>query len=335
MEKMILGKTGLEISRTGFGALPIQRVDFNTAKKILKKAYDSGITFFDTANMYTDSEEKIGFSLSDVRSKIIIATKSHGKTKEEVSKNIKQSLKNLKTDYIDLFQLHNPAKLPDPNDKNSIYGALLEAKEKGIIKHIGISLHKYTDAIEAAESGFYETIQYPLSAITSNRELHLINLCKEHNVGLIAMKGLCGGILTNAKAAFAFLRQYKNIVPIWGIQKENELDEFIEYENNPPVLDENLLQVIKKDREKLAREFCRGCGYCMPCPVDIPLPTAARMYYLLRRGSVKSLITDEWQKKMAKINDCTNCGLCRIKCPYHLNTPAIIKKMYEDYKTFL
>jgi uncharacterized protein len=335
MEKMTLGKTGIEITRTGFGALPIQRVDFDTARKILRKAYDSGITFFDTANFYTNSEEKIGYSLSDVRENIIIATKSGGRTKKEVWEHINLSLKRLNTDYIDLLQLHNPEILPDPNDKNSSYQALIEAKEKGIIRHIGITLHKYTDALKAVESGFYETLQYPLSAVSSQKELEIINLCKETNTGLIAMKALCGGVITNAKMAFAFLRQFENVVPIWGIQKEHELDEIMSYESIPPKLDEGMLALIESERKELAGEFCRGCGYCMPCPVGIPLSLAARMYYMLRRGPSSLWTGKEWQEKMAKIEDCTNCGACRKKCPYKLDTPSLIKKMYKDYKTFL
>ena len=256
-------------------------------------------------------------------------------TKNEVLAHINLSLKRMNTDYIDLIQLHNPEKLPNPNDKNSTYQALLEAKEKGIVRHIGISLHKYSDAIESVKSGLYETLQFPLSAISADRELEIIDLCKEHNVGLIAMKALCGGIITNAKMAFAFLRQFKNVVPIWGIQKIEELDEFLSYEKNPPQLDSKMLQLIDKEREELSGEFCRGCGYCMPCPVGIPLPMAARMYYLLRRSSVESLTNKEWQEKMARIDDCTNCGLCRTKCPYHLDTPKLIKEMYEDFKTFI
>ena len=335
MEYFILGKTGLKIMRTGFGALPIQRVDFETARKILRRAYKGGINFFDTANMYSDSEEKIGYSLADVRDKIIIASKSGGTTKKEVEDHINLSLKRMKTDYIDILQLHNPSVLPDSEDKNSTYQALVEAKEQGKIRHIGISLHKYGEAIKAVESGLYETLQFPISLISSDKELQLVGLCKKHNVGLIGMKALCGGVITDAKAAFAFLRQFDNLVPIWGIQKLEELEEILGYEENPPVLDEDMKKLIASEKKELAGDFCRGCGYCLPCPVDIPIPIAARMYYMLRRSPASMWTTEEWQKKMAKVEDCINCGACSKRCPYDLNTPELVKKMYEDFKRFI
>ncbi len=334
MEKMRLGKTELVISRTGFGALPIQRVDFDTAKAILRRAYECGITFFDTANMYSDSEEKIGYSLSDVRDEIIIATKSGAKDREGVWKHINQSLKSMKTDYIDLLQLHYPRTLPDPNDKESSYQALIEAKEKGIVKHIGITTHKLDDAIAAVKSGYYETLQFPMSALSSDEELKLIDLCRKEDVGLIAMKALCGGLLFDAKLAFAFLRQYCNVVPIWGVQKLEELDEFIELEANPPAMDKNMLERLNKERFELAGEFCRSCGYCLPCPAEIDIPQAARMYFLLRRMPSANFLTDEWKKKMARIENCINCGKCKERCPYDLDTPNLLKKMYEDYVNF-
>ena len=331
MEKTVLGKTGLSVTRTSFGALPIQRVNFKTAKQILRKAYEYGINFFDTANMYSDSEEKIGYALSDVRQNIIIASKSGGKTKQEVLEHISLSLKRMRTDYIDILQLHNPSELPDPNDSSSIYAALVEAKSQGKIRHIGISLHKYGDAIKAVESGIYETLQFPISLISSDKELQLVELCKKHNVGLIAMKALCGGVITDAKMAFTFLRQFDNVVPIWGIQKLDELDEIMSYDSNPPELSQEMQREILKEKEELKGNFCRGCGYCLPCPAEIPIPMAARMYYLLRRSPSKPLFSKEWQEKMSKINNCTNCGACIKRCPYDLDTPQLLKTMYRDY----
>lgn len=334
MKKMRLGKTELIISRTGFGALPIQRVNFETARKILRKAYDNKITFFDTANMYSDSEEKIGYALADVRDKIIIATKSGAADKEGVFKHIKQSLNMLRTDYIDILQLHYPRTLPDPNDKNSSYQALVDVKAKGIVRHIGITTHKLDDAVTAVKSGLYETLQFPLSALSSEKELGLIDLCKTYDVGLIAMKALCGGLLYNAELAFTFLRQYENVVPIWGIQKEEELDEFLELESNPSELNNAMLEKLKKERLELAGNFCRSCGYCLPCPANIDIPQAARMYFLLRRMPSKNFLTAEWKQKMEKVNDCVNCGECKSKCPYDLDTPKLLKRMYDDYVSF-
>ncbi len=335
MRKVRLGRTNLEISKTSFGALPIQRVDFDTAKKILVKAYENGINFFDTAQAYSDSEEKIGYALADKRKDIIIATKTGARTKREAQKHLETSLKRMKTDYIDIVQIHNPKEYPNPEDENSPYNALVEAKKRGDIRFIGFTNHSIDLAIKAAESGLYDTVQFPISMISTLKDLSLIDICAKNDVGIIAMKALCGGLIKNIKAAFAFFEQYENLVPIWGIQKEEELDEFLEYEKNPPVVDDNMRAVMKKEQEELAGDFCRGCGYCLPCPARIPIPTAARMKFLLRRAVKEDFLTEEWQEQMSRIDNCLHCNRCSIRCPYNLDTPALLKKMYEDYKTFL
>ena len=334
MDKIILGKTNLMVSRSSFGALPVQRVSFEETKKILRKAYDNGINFFDTARAYSDSEEKIGYALSDVRKDIIIATKSHAHDKKTLLEHLQTSLKNLKTDYIDILQLHNPAELPDPNDPEGLYAGLLEAKEKGLVRFIGITNHKIKNAMDAADSGLYDTIQFPLSSLSADIDLKLIEKCKEKNMGLIAMKALSGGLITNAASTFSFLRQFDNVVPIWGIQRECELDEFISLEKNPPLLDEAMWSIIKKDRNELSGDFCRGCGYCLPCPAGIEIPTAARITLLLNRAPVKGFLEDDFKKKMELINNCIECGHCKNHCPYKLDTPNLLKRELISYTKF-
>lgn len=179
MDKIRLGKTNLMVARSSFGALPIQRVSFEEAKKILRKAYDNGINFFDTARMYSDSEEKIGYSLSDVRKDIIIATKSHAQDKKTLLEHLQTSLRNLKTDYVDILQLHNPSTLPNPEDSEGLYAGLLEAKKKGMIRFIGITNHRINNALEAAASSLYDTIQFPLSSLSAENDLKLIEECKK------------------------------------------------------------------------------------------------------------------------------------------------------------
>lgn len=283
MDKIKLGQTNLMVSRSGFGALPIQRISFEATKSILRKAYDNGINFFDTARQYSDSEEKIGYALSDVRNNIIIATKSHARDKKSLFAHLETSLKNLKTDYIDIYQLHNPKDLPNQEDAEGLYAGLLEAKQKGMIRFIGITNHNIKTAIQAAESKLYDTIQFPLNSISADEDLKLIDVCKKKGIGVIAMKGLSGGLITNAATTFTFLRQFDNVVPIWGIQRMSELDEFIALEKNPPALDEAMWQLIQKDRIDLAGDFCRACGYCLPCPAGIDIPTQARISLLLNR----------------------------------------------------
>lgn len=332
MNSTCLGRTGLMVTRTGFGALPIQRVDFDTARSILRRAYEGGINFFDTARGYSDSEEKIGYALSDVRNDIIIATKSPGKDRAGVLKDVQTSLRNLKTDHVDLLQLHFPRELPDPNDPESSYAGLKEAQARGMAHHIGITNHRLDLAREAVTSGCYETLQFPLSAISSVEDLALIDLCREYGPGLIAMKALSGGLLTNIPAAFAFIRQYENVVPIWGIQRLEELEEFLALDATPPALDAAMQEAIERDRAELAADFCRGCGYCLPCPADIPIPMAARMKLLLRRAPAENFLTEAWHANMMRIKECRNCGQCMERCPYDLDTPRILRSMLEDYE---
>ncbi|OUP76646.1 aldo/keto reductase [Erysipelatoclostridium sp. An173] len=335
MEKVRLGRTNIVVNRNGFGALPIQRVGKEEAKVILKKAYANGINFFDSARAYSDSEEKIGLSLSDVRKDIYIATKTMATTVEDFWRDLNTSLELLKTDYIDIYQFHNPSFCPKPNDGTGLYEAMLEAKEQGKIKHIGITNHRLHVAKEAVESGLYDTLQFPFSYLASDKEEELVRLCKEKDVGFICMKALSGGLITRSDVAYAYLAQFDNTLPIWGIQKEKELDEFISYNDNPPVLNDEIKAIIEHDRQELAGEFCRGCGYCMPCPMGIEINQCARMSLMLRRSPSANWLSPHWQEEMKKIETCINCGKCKAHCPYDLNTPELLKKNYEDYKTFL
>jgi aryl-alcohol dehydrogenase-like predicted oxidoreductase len=334
METVRLGKTELVVSKNGFGALPIQRVGKDEARKILRKAYEGGINYFDTARFYTDSEEKIGEALSDVREKIVISTKTMQTDVEGFWRELKESLALLKTDYIDIYQFHNPPFCPKLNDGTGLYEAMLEAKEKGLIRHIGITSHKLGIAEEAVRSGLYETLQFPFSYLASEKEESLVRLCEERDVGFICMKALAGGLIVRSDVAYAYLSKYP-VAPIWGIQRESELDEFLSYNENPPELNEERIAYIEKDRAELYGDFCRGCGYCMPCPVGIEIHSCARMSLMLRRAPSEMSLTPESQAKMKKTRDCINCGQCKAKCPYGLDTPALLKKNYEDYKTFL
>lgn len=335
MDKVLLGTTGISVNKNGFGALPIQRINREKAAGLLRKAYENGIGFFDTARFYTDSEEKLGYALSDVRSKIIIASKTMASGVDNFWKDLRTSLEQLNTDYIDIYQFHNPSFCPKPGDGSDLYEAMLEAKSKGLIKHIGITNHRLAVAIDAARSGLYETIQFPFSYLATKKETELVKLCKEKGIGFIAMKALSGGLITNSAAAYAYLAQFDNVLPIWGIQKERELEEFISYSINPPVLDETLNEIIRKDREELAKDFCRGCGYCMPCPANIDIAISARMSLMIRRAPVSVYLNEEWQDKMRRIEDCIHCDHCKNHCPYGLDTPKLLYDNWQDYKNFI
>ena len=335
METVTLGSTGITVNKNGFGALPIQRISTEDAAALARKAYDAGITFFDTARFYTDSEEKLGVAFEGMREKVYIATKTAASTPEEFWSQLQTSLTNLKTDYIDLYQFHNPAVCPKLGDGSGLYEAMLEAKAQGKIRHIGITNHRLTVAREAIESGLYETLQFPFCYLATEKDIELVEACKKANMGFIAMKALSGGLITNSAAAYAFEAQYDNVLPIWGVQKESELDEFISYIDNPPVMNEELQAVIDHDREQLSGDFCRGCGYCMPCPVGIEINNCARMSLLLRRSPSELQLTEDVQKKMKKIENCLHCNQCKSKCPYGLDTPTLLAKNYEDYKKVL
>ena len=334
MDTIRLGRTGLVVSKNGFGALPIQRVEKEDACKILRKAYEGGINYFDTARLYTDSEEKMGEALSDVRENIIISTKTMSTEVEGFWRDLRTSLSLLKTNYIDIYQFHNPPFCPKPGDGTGLYEAMLEAKGKGLIRHIGITSHKLAIAEEAVRSGLYETLQFPFSYLASEKEEALVRLCEKNDVGFICMKALAGGLITRSDVAYAYLADYP-VAPIWGVQRERELDEFLSYNENPPKMNDEYREYIKKEREELSGDFCRGCGYCMPCPVGIEIHSCARMSLMLRRAPAASNLTEAAQAKMRKIEDCINCGSCKAKCPYGLDTPALLKKNYEDYRTFL
>ena len=335
MSSVILGRTGLVLEKNGFGALPIQRISSSEAVHLLRKAYDAGFRFFDTARYYTDSEKKLGIAFAGMRDKVIIASKTMALDAESFRKDLETSLQELGTDFIDIYQFHNPPFCPRPGDGSGLYEEMLKAKEAGKIRHISITSHRYKVAEEAVTSGLYSTLQYPFSYLCGEHELRLVSLCREHNVGFIAMKAMAGGLIRNSKASSAYLEEFDNVLPIWGIQRETELDEFISYIGNPPVLDEELERVIAEDRKMLAGDFCRSCGYCLPCPAEIDIPQCARMSLLLRRAPSAGFLTPDWNRKMEKITDCINCGNCRSRCPYQLDTPELLKRNLEDYRNVI
>jgi len=330
-----LGSTGIVSVQNAFGALPIQRTDTVTAVKLLRRALEGGMRFYDTARAYSDSEEKLGRAFGDLRGEVILATKTGAKTPEEFRGQLDRSLKMLRTDHIDLYQFHFAGVCYRPGDGTGMYECMQEAKKQGKILHIGITAHKLGIAEECVESGLYETVQYPLSYLSTEREIALTRRCAEKNVGFLAMKGLAGGLITNSAAAFAFMSQLPNVLPIWGIQRERELEEWLSYMDDAPQMTDGIKAYIDRERAELAGEFCRGCGYCLPCPAGIKINSCARMSLFLRRCPPEDWLTPANQEMMKQIEGCLDCGQCRQKCPYELNTPELLKKNYEDYKKVL
>ena len=333
MVQVKLGNTGIVANKNGFGALPIQRIDKESAVRLIHMALRGGVNFFDTARAYSDSEEKLGAAFAGIdRGSYYLATKTAAKTGEQLRTELAVSLNNLRTDYVDIYQLHCAPKCFRPEDADGVYAAALEAKKEGKIKHIGITAHLLNVAQEAVESGLYETLQFPFAYISGEQEIALVKKCADAGMGFLGMKGLAGGLLTNSKLCYWFACQYESVLPLWGVQRESELAEFLSDQDNPPVMDDEMKAVYEKDLKELSGDFCRGCGYCMPCPKGIQINNCARISQLLRRSPSKNWLSEEWQANMAKIKECIHCNQCASKCPYGLDTPKLLEKNLEDYE---
>lgn len=333
MTKIQLGSTGIEIEKNGFGCLPIQRVSREEAAHLLRKAVDGGINYFDTARAYSDSEEKMGYAFSGIRDKLVIATKTHARTGAELREHLETSLRMLNTDYIDVYQFHNPAFVPRPGGEDGLYDAALEARAQGKIRHIAITNHRLAVAHEAIDSGLYELLQFPYSYLSGPQEQELVAKCREKGMGFVAMKGMAGGLLANGTAAAAWMARQEGVVPIWGVQHEWELDQFLACVRETPEITDELQAVIDKDRAELTGDFCRSCGYCMPCPVGIQINQCARINLMVRRAPAADWLNDYWQGEMKKIENCLHCGQCAAKCPYGLDTPRLLQDNYKEYWT--
>ncbi len=331
MKHIQLGSTGITIEKNGFGALPIQRIPKEDAAKLLRKAYDGGMNYFDTARAYSDSEEKVGYAFAGMREKVILATKSGATDAAGLRRDLEMSLRTLGTDYIDVYQFHNPAFCPKPGGADGLYDEALKAKAEGKIRHISITNHRLAVAQEAIDSGLYATLQFPFSYLSGEQEQKLVDGCRRAGMGFIAMKGMAGGLIRDGYAAAAFMETQDIVVPIWGVQREWELNQFLDCVKNGAELTAERKATIERDRAELCGEFCRGCGYCMPCPQGIEINNCARMSLMLRRAPAEAWLTEEWQEKMHKIETCLHCGKCASKCPYGLDTPTLLQENYEDY----
>lgn len=335
MANVTLGRTGIVVEQNGFGALPIQRVGFEEAGKLLNRALDGGMNLIDTARAYSDSEEKIGRAIAHRRQEYTLATKTGATTPEGFRRDLDTSLRLLKTDHIDIYQFHCAGQCYRPDDGTGMYECMLEAKRQGKILHIAATAHKIGIAEEIVDSGLYECMQFPFSYLAGERDIALVERCKRQDVGFIAMKGLSGGLINNSRAAYAFIAQYANVAAIWGVQRDWELEEFLSYIGNPPAMTADIRALIDHDRQELSGDFCRGCGYCMPCPQGIQINNCARMSQMIRRAPSAAWLTSEWQERMLRIESCLRCGKCMKHCPYGLKIPDLLQKNLADYKRIL
>ena len=335
MRDLTLGSTGITVPQNGFGALPLQRVGEDEAVALLREAFAGGMRYFDTARAYSNSEHRVGLAFEGMREEVVIATKTMGRTPEAFWADLEESLAELRTDCIDVHQFHCVDQVYAPGDGTGMYECMLEAKEQGKIRHIGVTAHKIEVAFDCVRSGLYEVLQFPLSYLSGAREEELVEECRRANVGFVAMKGLAGGLITDSRAAMAFMAQFDNVLPIWGIQRKDELAEWLSYMGGAPSMDEGLRAFVERERAELAGDFCRGCGYCMPCPQGIVINQCARMALMLRRAPSDAWLTERWRRAMEDTERCTECRACTQRCPYGLDVPALLRKNREDYRRVL
>jgi len=336
MEKIRLGRTEMMISKLGFGGIPIQRLSEDGAVAIIKRCLELGISFLDTANAYTTSEERIGKAIKGrKREEIIIATKSGSRSREDLEKHLKLSLEHLGTDYIDLYQFHN---VTDSNSLDRILApdgpmaAVEEAKQAGVIRHIGVTSHSLDMAKELVKSDRFETIMFPFNFVANEPADELLPLCREHDVGFIAMKPLEGGMLDNITIAFKYLFQFPDIVSIPGIEKIPEIEEIAQVLMGPREMTEAEQREMQRLRDELGTRFCRRCDYCQPCTEEIAISTVMRFNSFFKRMPPESVFSGWLADGMERAANCTECGDCEERCPYHLPIREMIAEQVQWFQ---
>jgi hypothetical protein len=335
MHTVKLGKTGIEASAFGFGGIPIIPLTPEEAINIIRHGYDQGITFYDTANAYVDSEKKIGQALENVRDKVFIATKTQKRDAEGSATHLKYSLKDLRTDYIDLYQFHNVSKESDLNQTlapGGAYETAENARNQGKVRHIGITSHDLRTAILACKTGKFATIQFPFNFIEKEPEDELFKVARDLGMGIIAMKPLGGGILDHAELCFKFLRQFPDVLPIPGFSAMKEIDEILGFYQSPGILTKEDEKAMEALRAELGDKFCHRCGYCMPCEHGVSITEVMGYRSMAKRFSPDVAIRMT-RKAMTTVENCIECRECIEKCPYHIEIPEALQfnlKLYED-----
>jgi predicted aldo/keto reductase-like oxidoreductase len=330
-----LGKTGLKVSRIGFGGIPIQRLTEDKAVKVVSRCIDLGITFLDTANAYTTSEERIGKAIAGRREKLVIATKTGARDKQTALEHLENSLRCLQTDYIDLWQFHNVSTVEAHEEILGPGGAIeaaQEALQAGKIRHVGFSSHSMDMALKMVPSGLFETVQFPFNFVTNEPADELLPLAKEHDVGFIAMKPFAGGMLANANLAIKYLLQFDAVVPDPGIETIEEIEEVVDIVNGPWELTMQERQAIEDYREQAGTRFCRRCEYCQPCPQGVRISTIMNLPSFLKRFSEEKLSEGWIADAMQTGDNCIECGECEEKCPYHLPIREMIVENIAIYE---
>ena len=337
MKKVRLGRTGLMVSEVGFGGIPIMNLNMEEGISLLRHCFDLGITFFDTANMYGDSEKKIGAALESVRDQVVLATKTLKRDAEGAARHLERSLEGLKTRAVDIYQLHqvgNRETLDQVLAPGGAYEALEKARSEGKIHFIGVTSHNTRIAIEACRTGRFDTLQIPFNFIEQDASKELFQVAEEMDMGVIGMKPLAGGVLERADLCFGFLQQYPNVVPIPGMRAEEESDEIARLYRTPQALTDQQRREIEESRSELGTRFCRRCEYCMPCQQEIHIPTALGIRAFVKRLPPIATIAMA-DANMKKAETCIECGECAEKCPYELPIPDLIKENLALYRAYV
>ena len=335
MKKIRLGRTGIMVTQPGFGGIPIQRLSEEEAIAVVQRCLELGVNFIDTANGYTTSEERIGKAIKGKRADLILATKSTGRTKDEVTKHIKLSLERMGVDYIDLFQFHN---LSDAKALEAVLSpdgpmaAAEEAKESGVIKHIGVTSHQVDTAKEAVKTNQFETIMFPFNIISHEPAEELLALAKKEDVGFIAMKPFAGGALDNARLTIKYLCQFPDVLLIPGIQHTEEIEEIAGILNGSSAMTLEDQQEIERIRLELGNKFCRRCDYCLPCTEDIPISFVMHYPTFLKRLAPAQVFSGGVADAMEKAANCSKCGECEPRCPYDLPIMEYVEEYANKFK---
>ena len=332
MEYRILGKTGLKISRMGFGGIPIQKIDEEGTRKLLHEMMEMGVNYIDSARGYTVSEQYIGYGLEGIRDKFVLATKSMSRTKEAMAADIETSLGNFRTDYIDLYQVHNPSmeQLDQVIGEGGALEALMEAKAAGKIGHIGLTAHSTAVFERALGLDWVETIMFPYN-IVEQQGAELIHKCAEKNIGFIDMKPLAGGAIEDATLALRYVCSNPDVtVVIPGMAEVRELEQNLAACSNTEPLADEELKAMDKVREQLGTDFCRRCNYCAPCTVGINIPSVFLFAGYLQRYDLAYWAKDRYSTLKVKASACIGCGKCEPRCPYHLPIREKLKKCAQD-----
>ena len=328
-----LGRTGMMISEAGFGGIPIIHLDTDTAVRVLRRAFEKGITFYDTANAYRDSEAKIGLAFQGMRDKVVIATKTIRRDAASATEQIENSLRMLRTDYIDLYQLHQIAHEDEWQAVTAPGGALdavVKAKAAGKVRHIGVTSHNLKMAIKLVRTKLFSTIQFPFNFIESDAAAELFPLAQKLGMGILAMKPFAGGVIDNADIVFKFLRTHPYAVPIPGCDSEQAVDDVVARYSRPNVVTKQDLALMDKYRKLLGKAFCRRCEYCQPCPKEVKI-TAAMGYPILVSRMGPKVAVDFARLPIESTTKCEECGKCVKLCPYNLPIPDMLKRNHALY----